>query len=286
LVQAGVERDDAGRIADLRDQALHQCASRDALSALDAADAEDEMRDQLEALGLPDAYRLAEPLAAAGLDADWLEQMRSLAGPATPAAVRSVAASLSAQRLVSDLRESTERMSSLIGAVKAYAYMDRGGVVQADVHEGLETTLKVMGHKLKHTEIEVEREYDRTLPPLTIYGSELNQVWTNLIHNAIDALGTTGTITLRTRRDGACIVVDVADTGPGIPADARSRVFEPFYTTKDVGHGTGLGLDTARRIVEERHGGSLTFDTGEDGTTFHIWLQLHPSTPIATETRT
>ena len=286
LVQAGVEHEAASRIADLRDQALHQCAERSALSALDAADAEDEMRDRLEAVGVPDAWRLAEPLAAAGLDSEWLEQMRASAGSATPAAVRSVAASLSAQRLVSDLRESTERMSSLIGAVKAYAYMDRGGVVQADIHEGLETTLKVMGHKLKHTEIALERDYDRTLPPLTIYGSELNQVWTNLLDNAIDALGSTGTITLHTRRDGGCIVVDIADTGPGIPAEARSHVFEPFYTTKDVGKGTGLGLDTARRIVEERHNGSLTFDTSENGTTFHIWLPLQPPTPTATETRT
>ncbi|HEY1518104.1 MAG TPA: ATP-binding protein [Solirubrobacteraceae bacterium] len=286
LVQAGVERDAASRIADLRDQALHQCAERSALSALDAADAEDEMRDRLEALGVTDGWRLAEPLAAAGLDSEWLEQMRASAGSATPAAVRSVAASLSAQRLVSDLRESTERMSSLIGAVKAYAYMDRGGVVQADIHEGLETTLKVMGHKLKHTEIALERDYDRTLPPLTIYGSELNQVWTNLLDNAIDALGSSGTITLRTRRDGGCIVVDIADTGPGIPAEARSHVFEPFYTTKDVGKGTGLGLDTARRIVEERHNGSLTFDTTENGTTFHIWLPLQPPTATATETRT
>jgi len=284
LVQAGVERDDAEKIADLRDLALRQCAERDALSALDAADAEDEMRDRLEDIDVPDAYRLAEPLAAAGLGAEWLDQMRSLAGPATPAAVRSVAASLSAQRLVSDLRESTERMSSLIGAVKAYAYMDRGGVVQADIHEGLETTLKVMAHKLKHTEIEIQREYDRTLPPLTIYGSELNQVWTNLLDNAIDALGSTGTITLRTRRDGSCIVVDIADTGPGIPAEARSHVFEPFYTTKDVGKGTGLGLDTARRIVQERHGGSLAFDTSEQGTTFHVWLPIQPTTPPPRET--
>jgi signal transduction histidine kinase len=284
FVQAGIEREDAGRIADLRERALHQCAKRSALSALDAADAEDEMRDRLEALGISDAWRLAEPLAAAGLDGDWLEELRSLAGSAMPVAVRSIAASLSAQRLVSELRESTDRMSSLIGAIKAYAYMDRGGVVKADIHEGLETTVKVLGHKLKHTEIEIQRDYDRTLPPLTIYGSALNQVWTNLLDNAIDALGSRGTITLRTRRDGECVVVDIADTGPGIPREARAHVFEPFFTTKDVGRGTGLGLDTARRIVVERHGGSLTFDTGEHGTTFHVWLPLNPPTAPETET--
>jgi signal transduction histidine kinase len=286
FTEAGIEREDAARIADLRDRALRQCAARSALSALDAADAEDEMRDRLEALGLPEAWRIAEPLAAAGLDGDWLEQVHSLAGPATPAALRSVAASLGAQRLVTELRESTERMSSLISAVKTYAYMDRGGVVQADVHEGLETTLKVMAHKLKHTQIEIRRDYDRTLPPLTIYGSELNQVWTNLFDNAIDAVGQTGTITLRTVRDGECILVDIADTGSGIPAEARSHVFEPFFTTKEVGRGTGLGLDTARRIVEERHGGSLTFDTGAKGTTFHVWIPLSPPpAPLTTEQR-
>ena len=174
-------------------------------------------------------------------------------------------------------------MSSLIGAVKAYAYMDRGGVVEADIHDGLETTLTVLAHKLKHTEIEIRRDYDRTLPPITIYGPELNQVWTNLLDNAIDALGRSGTITIATSRDGECIRVDIADTGPGIAPELRSRVFEPFFTTKEVGRGTGLGLDTARRIVVERHGGSLTFESSEHGTTFHVWLGFHPSSPARME---
>jgi signal transduction histidine kinase len=287
FVDAGIEREDAARIADLRDRALRQCAQGSKLSALDAADAEDEMRDRLEALGVPDAYELAEPLAAAGVDEGWLEQLQGLAGSATPAALRSIVASLSAQRLVSDLRDSTERMSSLIAAIKSYAYMDRGGLIQADVHEGLETTLKVLSHKLKNTRIEVVRDYDRALPPLTMYGSEVNQVWTNLLDNAIDALGDSGTITVRTRRDGDCILVDIADTGPGIPPRAQTHVFEPFYTTKEVGQGTGLGLDTVRRIVVERHGGSVTFDTGEGGTTFHIWLPLPAITiPRPTESET
>jgi signal transduction histidine kinase len=287
FVDAGIEREDAARITDLRDQALRQCSQRSPLSALDAADAEDEMRDQLEALGVPDAYRLAEPFAAAGLDSGWLDQMHDLAGAATPAALQSVAASLSAQRLVSDLRESTERMSSLISAIKSYAYMDRGGLVEADIHEGLETTLKLLGHKLKSTQIEITRDYDRTVPPVTMFGSEVNQVWTNLLDNAIDAVGDSGTITVRTRPDGDCVLVDIADTGSGIPAVARLHVFEPFFTTKEVGRGTGLGLDTVRRIVVERHGGSVTFDTGENGTTFHVWLPLHPATSIRrTETET
>ena len=284
FVDAGVEREGAARIADLREQALRRASERSALSALDAADAEDEMRERLETLGIPDAWRLAEPLAIAGVDDDWLAQMQAAAGPATPASLRSLAAAIAAHSLVSELRESTDRMSSLVGAVKAYAYMDRGGVVQADIHEGLETTLTVLAHKLKNTQIEIKRDYDRALPTVTIYGSELNQVWTNLLDNAIDAVGQSGTITVTTKRDGDCILVEIADTGPGIPPEARAHVFDPFFTTKDVGRGTGLGLDTARRIVEDRHGGSLTFDTGEGGTTFHVWIPLaQPDTPT-TET--
>jgi signal transduction histidine kinase len=277
FTEAGIATGDAARIGDLRDQALSQAADFDEPSGLEAADAEDQMRDWLEELEVADASTVAEPLAAAGLDRDWLEQIHALAGPATPAALRYVAAYLGAQGLVVELRESTERMSSLIGAVKAYAYMDRGGVVTADIHEGLDTTLKILKHKLKHTQVEVERDYDRTLPLLTVYGSALNQVWTNLLDNAIDAVGESGKITLRTRLDGECILVDVADTGPGIAPEARGRVFEPFFTTKQVGRGTGLGLDTARRIVEEQHGGTLAFDTGTDGTIFHVWLPMKES---------
>jgi len=283
FVEAGIEREDAERIADLREQALRRCAAGSVLSALDAADAEDAMRERLEALGVADAWRLAEPLALAGLDDDWLSEVQASAGAAAPAALGSIAASLNAQRLVGDLRESTDRMYDLVNAVKAYSYMDRGELVTADLHEGLETTLKVLAHRLKHTQIQIERDYDRSLPGLAIYGSELNQVWTNLLVNAIDALGDRGTITLRTRRDGECAAVDIADTGPGIPADVQAHVFEPFFTTKDVGQGTGLGLDTARRIVVERHGGSLTFDSSERGTTFHVWIPLDPPTLNQTE---
>jgi signal transduction histidine kinase len=276
FVNAGIEREDAARIVELQDDAVARARERTALDALDASDAEDAMLDQLEEMGVPDAWRIAEPLARAGVDAEWLARVQELAGPATPAALGAVAATVNARALVGELRESTERMSALVGAVKTYAYMDRGGTVEVDVHEGLETTLTVLAHKLKHTQVEVRRDYDRTLPRVTVYGSELNQVWTNLLDNAIDAVGDTGVIEIRTSRDGDCILVDVADTGPGIPAEVRARVFEPFFTTKEVGHGTGLGLDTAMRIVRDRHGGTLSFDTSDAGTTFHVWLPLEP----------
>jgi signal transduction histidine kinase len=165
-------------------------------------------------------------------------------------------------------------MGDLVTAIKSYAYMDRGALVEVDIHEGLETTLVVLGHKLKHTSIELTRDYDRTLPKLTVRGSELNQVWTNLIDNAIGAMGETGTLTISTKLDGPCVLVDVADDGPGIPPEAQPHVLDPFFTTKPVGQGTGLGLDTARQIIEEHHAGTLGFDTGAGGTTFHVWLPI------------
>jgi signal transduction histidine kinase len=274
FVEAGMERAGAERLVALQREALAQAAQRTTLDGLDAADAEDAMLERLEQLDVPEPWRLSEPLAAAGLDDEWLAQVSAVAGSATGPALRWVAASLTARGLAADLHDSASRMSDLVGAVKAYAYMDRGGVVSADVHEGLETTLVVLGHKLKHTSIEVVRDYDRTLPALTVRGSELNQVWTNLIDNAIDALGENGTITIATRRDGPCVRVDIADDGPGIPAEAQPYVLDPFFTTKAVGQGTGLGLDTARQIIEEHHNGSLGFDTGADGTTFHVWLPI------------
>jgi signal transduction histidine kinase len=159
--------------------------------------------------------------------------------------------------------------------------MDRGGLVESDIPEDIETTLTILGHKLKHTSIEIERHYDPGLPHVTAYGAELNQVWTNLLDNAVDAVGETGTITITTRRDGDCVEVEVADDGPGIPAEIRERVFDPFFTTKEVGRGTGLGLDTARRIVVERHRGSLTVDSGPQGTVFRVRLPVEQAATTA-----
>jgi signal transduction histidine kinase len=274
FVEAGIERAEAEGLVALQREALRGASEREAVDALDAADAEDALVERLEELGVPEPWRVAEPLAAAGVDAGWLERLAALAGPATDAAVAWVAATLTVRGLAAELQDSTERMSRLVGAVKSYAYMDRGDLVEVDLHEGLETTLAVLGHKLKHTGIEVRRDYDRDLPRLMARGPELNQVWTNLLDNAIDALGDRGTIRITTRRDGDCALVDVADNGPGIPPEIRARVFDSFVTTKDVGQGTGLGLATARRIVVDRHDGTLTVDSGPDGTVFHVRLPI------------
>jgi signal transduction histidine kinase len=279
FVEAGIERTEAEGLVALQREALAGARDRAAIDALDAADAEDALLERLEDLGVPEPWRIAEPLAAAGVGADWLERVHAIAGSATDIALAWVAATLTVRGLAVELQDSTDRMSRLVGAVKSYSYMDRGEVVEVDLHEGLETTLAVLGHKLKHTTIEVRRDYDRDLPKLMGRGSELNQVWTNLLDNAIDALGVDGTITIRTRRDGDRVLVDVADDGPGVQPEIRERVFDSFVTTKDVGQGTGLGLATARRIVVDRHDGTLTFDSHPGETVFHVRLPVNASPP-------
>jgi signal transduction histidine kinase len=274
FVESGVEREEAAELIGLQREAAAHAASATALDALDAADAEEDLLERLEALGVAEPWRIAEPLAAAGVDQEWLDRVAALAGPATDAALRWVAATLSAGRLAAELQEATERMSDLVGAVKRYAYMDRGGVVEIDLHEGLETTLKVLGHKLKHTTIDVRRDYDRDLPRLTVRGSELNQVWTNLIDNALDALGGSGTLTIATRAEDGCAIVEIGDDGPGIPDELAPRIFDPFFTTKGVGAGTGLGLSTARQIVVDRHDGSISVASEAGRTTFTVRIPL------------
>jgi signal transduction histidine kinase len=279
FVESGMERTEAAGLVALQRDAMARARSAAARGALDTADAEDAMGELLEARGVPDGWRLAEPLAAAGLDADWLEEVARLAGPALPAAVRWVAASVAAHSLTEDLRDATERMSELVQAIKAYTFMDRPSLQEIDVHEGIDATLTILNHKLKHTSIAVERDYADDLPRVCVYGSELNQVWTNLLDNAIDALGDSGTIRIVTAPwEGTGIEVTISDDGPGIPEDVQRQVFEPFFTTKAIGSGTGLGLDTARRIVRERHEGELRLSSRPGATTFTVRLPRAPRT--------
>jgi signal transduction histidine kinase len=275
LVEAGVEREQAAELVALQREAAAQCAAHVPLSALDAADADDALTDAMAAAGVDDPWRISDPLVSAGLDPAFVTRVADAAGPATAATLRWIAASLGARQLSAELRESTDRMGELVKAIKTYAYMDRGELVEVDVREGLDSTLTLLKHKLKHTEIEVERDYDPGLGKITVHGAELNQVWTNLLDNAIDAVGESGHITITTRADGDCAEVDIADDGPGIPADIRDRVFDPFFTTKEVGSGTGLGLDTARRILVERHHGSLTLESRPGRTVFRARLPIN-----------
>jgi signal transduction histidine kinase len=165
-----------------------------------------------------------------------------------------------------------------VQAIKAYTYMDQAALQEIDVHEGIDATLTILGHKLKHTQIAVHRDYADDLPRVCVYGSELNQVWTNLLDNAIDALGETGTIRIATapwHENG--VEVRISDDGPGIPDEQQHHVFEPFFTTKPVGSGTGLGLDTTSRIVRERHHGDLRLESRPGQTTFTVRLPRVPA---------
>lgn len=279
FVEAGVERSQAEVFVDLHDRAVAQAGacSLEEKTPLVVADREERLLELLEDQGVEHAWKYAEPLAAAGVDEDWLEELLGATGSALTPAVRWVAASLSARALADELRDSTDRMSALVKAMKSYAYMDQGDLVEVDVHEGLEATLVILTHKLKHTSIEVVRAYGEDLPRVCVYGSELNQVWTNLLDNAIGALGETGTITITTRAwNGDGVEVIVEDDGPGIPDALQRQVFDPFFTTKAVGEGTGLGLDTARRIVEDRHQGTMTLESEPGRTAFCVRLPRAP----------
>ena len=277
FVEGGVSHEHARELVVLQNAALQRCSAQTSMSALDAADREDELGDLLADFEVPEPWTLAATFAAAGLDDAYLREVAATAGEMTVPVLRWIGASLSARQLAGDLVSSTDQMSQLVKAIKTYAYMDRGEVVEVDLREGLDTTLVILKHKLKHTSIEVVRNYDPALGKVMVLGAELNQVWTNLLDNAIDALGETGTITLTTRADGDCAEIDIADDGPGMSEDVRRRVFDPFFTTKDVGKGTGLGLDTARRIVVDRHHGSLVVEsstTPPTGTVFHIRIPV------------
>ncbi len=244
--------------------------------ALDRAEQEDELAAALEVRGVPDAVGLAGPLAAAGVDTRFVERVGEAAGEGGLAhALPWIAACLEMDGLLASVGDSTARISGLVGAVKEYTYMDQAPEQEIDVHDGLENTLTVLGHKLRRAGVQVERRYDRSLPRITAFGSELNQVWTNLIDNAIDAAAEGGRrVRVESRREADRLLVEVADDGPGIPLEVQSRVFEPFFTTKGVGRGTGLGLDIAYRIVVTRHRGDLRLRSVPGETAFEVRLPL------------
>ena len=184
---------------------------------------------------------------------------------------------IESDNLLDEITDSVGRISGLLASARQYTQMDRAPLQTVDVHELLDATLTMLSHKLGEG-IKVVREYDRSIPQIVAYPGELNQVWTNLIDNAIEAMGDDGTLTVRTRANEGRVAVEIADTGPGVPAEIRSRVFEPFFTTKDIGKGTGLGLDIAWRIVVGRHGGEMSLESEPGDTRFLVELPLRPST--------
>jgi signal transduction histidine kinase len=234
------------------------------------ADQEDALSSWLAGHGIVRDWMIAPSLAAAGAGLDWCERAATvLPGPALQPGLEWVASALSAASLLAEIKQSSRRISELVSAITSYSQMDRASRQYISVTDGLESTLVMLGYKLGDR-VTVVRDYGTDLPRIEAYPGELNQVWTNLIDNAIDAMGGAGTLRLAARADGGDVVIEIGDTGPGMPPEVAARAFEAFYTTKDVGKGTGLGLDIAQRIVVERHGGMITIDSQPGQTVLRV----------------
>ena len=250
-----------------------------AQSPLALADQEDALCLWLSQHGVAREWTIAPSLAAAGVDLDWCERAAAtLAGPALEPGLEWVASTLSVAALLAEVKESTRRISELVTAIKSYSQMDRASMQQIDVTDGIESALVMVGHKLSG--VTVVRDYGASVPQIGAYPGELNQVWTNLIDNALDAMNGSGTLRLMTRAGQQDdIIVEVADTGPGMTSQVAARAFDAFYTTKDTGKGTGLGLDIARRTVVERHAGTITIESRPGNTVLRVRLPVRAPAP-------
>jgi signal transduction histidine kinase len=252
--------------------------------ALTISDLEDQVDSLLRSHGQNDLWQLAADLARRNIRPEALESLFAAldAGTARAALVR-IAASVEVAGLLNEIESSVSRISDLVGAIKEYTYMDQAPVQNVDIVKSLETTLTILNHKLKRG-VAVQRDYQRIPLLVNSFGSELNQVWTNIIDNAIDAMGGRGELRVRTYRDDDCVVVEIGDNGPGISPEVQPHIFEPFFTTKGVGEGTGLGLDTVQRIVK-KHRGSIQVTSTPGDTRFQVWLPLAEGAAIAEETK-
>ena len=255
-------------------KAIDHTATAKQLNSLDQSDREDEVSTWLESHGIAESWKFSANLVEAGMDSAALDQLLGEIPPTATADVLSrVNCQLAAAKLAGEIKTATTRISELVGAIKEYSYMDQAKLQELDVHKGLDNTLLILKYKLKKKNITVTREYAESLPLIKAYGSELNQVWTNLIVNAVDAMSEGGTLKVRTRREPRDIMVEIRDNGAGIPAALRSRIFEPFFTTKPVGEGTGLGLDTVARIIR-KHRGNIRFESKPGDTCFQVRLPI------------
>jgi signal transduction histidine kinase len=241
--------------------------------ALTISDLEEQIDSLLRSHGQNDLWLLAAGLARRNIKPEVVESLfANLEGDTARAALVRIAASVEVASLLHEIESSTSRISDLVGAIKEYTYMDQSPVQNIDVVKSLETTLTILNHKLKKGVV-VQRDYQRVPLLVNSFGSELNQVWTNIIDNAIDAMHGKGELRIRTCRDDGCVVVDIGDNGPGIPSEVEPHIFEPFFTTKGVGEGTGLGLDTVQRIVK-KHRGNIQVSSKPGDTRFKVWLPL------------
>jgi signal transduction histidine kinase len=273
LDELGVSPEQRSFLAEFEDQLIEKLMSAPSLDSLVQSDLEDSLTAWLEQNDIPQASKLAAGLVEANVKQDALERLfrRFDAGVRQDVLARIVAA-LSAERLTREIEAATGRISELVRAVKEYSYMDQLPEQEIDIHQGIENTLTMLKFRLKKG-VTIRREYDKTLPQIFAHGSELNQVWTNLIDNAIDAMGGKGELRIRTSLELDRVLVEIIDNGPGIPEEVKAHIFEPFFTTKEVGEGTGLGLDTVYRIVQS-HRGEVRFESKPGVTDFQVRLPL------------
>ncbi len=263
----------------LQEAAVERVAKAPTLSPMEASDREDLLGDWFDEHDISGGWDLAPTFVQAGLDVEWLDVVASSLPPETlDGAVRWLNYTVETELLMNEIHDATTRISTLVGAAKQYSQLDRAPFRMVDVHELLDSSLTMLGNKIGT--IEVVKDYDRTLPKIPAYAAELNQVWTNLIDNAVAAMGASGTLTVRTTLSGDDVCVEIADTGSGIPQDIQSRIFEPFFTTKPVGEGTGLGLDISWRIVVNKHHGNVTVTSVPGDTRFRVLLPLTTPDPI------
>lgn len=255
------------------EEAFQRLANPPVLDHLERSDRSESLASWLADHQVPDAWEIAPTFVNAGLDVDWLKRvMEEIPVASRKNAVCWLEARLSLTMLLNQVSQSTTRIGELVKAVKSYSRMDESPMQEIDIHEGIESTLTMLGHKMK--DITLNRSFDRSLPRFMAYGSELNQVWTNLLDNAIDAVGGKGKICVITRFEDNQAVVEIVDDGQGIPKEVQSRMFQPFFTTKSVGSGTGLGLVISNRIVADRHGGEIEFESKPRETKFRVRLPL------------
>jgi signal transduction histidine kinase len=273
LTQLGLTPEQSDYLTDFQDQMLERSKQRVILDSLEQSDREEELSNWMDDRSIDESWVLAPTFVAAGVTVDELDDLAEQLGEDNlNDALKWLDGMISLLDLVKLVESSSTRIVDLIKSVKSYTYMDQSPMQEVDIHEGLESTLTMLRHKLKN--VEVTRQYDRTLPRITVYGSELNQVWTNLIDNAVDAMDGRGKLSIRTFREGDRIMVEVGDNGPGVPPEIQSRVFEPFFTTKAVGQGTGLGLDISYRIIVDHHKGSIRLTSEPGDTRFRICLPI------------
>lgn len=269
------------RLAAAQEDAIERKAKAPDLSPVETADAEDAIGDWMDERGLTNGWDLAPVYVAAGLDTDWLDEVAGdLPEEVLGSGLGWIAYAVETEMLMDEIEDSTDRISNLVGAARQYSQLDRAPFQHLDVREGLKSTVVMLHHKIKAAGIDLDKDLKDDLPVVPGYPGELNQVWTNLVDNAVGAMKGGGTLRLRTRvEDGAdgepeWVVVEVGDTGPGVPEELRTRIFEPFFTTKPTGEGTGLGLDICYRIVTQRHGGRIDVESEPGDTRFVVRLPV------------